>query len=189
MNPLGLSFDEMTASSLVKIDYAGKVVGDSPYRPNAAGFVIHGAIHEARKDVDSVIHLHTVHGMALSMLPGGLRPLTQHAMRFYGRLGYHDYEGIALNKRERERLVTALGSHNALVLRNHGTLTVGRSIGAAFVEMFYLEKAAQAQILAQATGESLPAPSRQPSGCVSAPSSAECLSASSRCMFSRILSR
>ncbi len=158
VNPLGLGFDEITASSLVKIDYDGNVIGDSPYRPNAAGFVIHGGIHQAREDMDSVMHLHTVHGMALSMLPEGLLPLTQHALRFYGRLGYHDYEGIALSTGERERIVTALGTHRALVLRNHGTLTVGRTVGGAFVEMFYLEKAAQAQLAAQATGAQLHAP-------------------------------
>ncbi len=155
VNPLGMSFDEMTASSLVKIDYSGNVVGDSPHRPNAAGFVIHGGIHEARKDLASVMHLHTVHGMALSMLKDGLLPLTQHALRFYGRIGYHDYEGVALSKGERERIIAAMKGHNALILRNHGTLTGGRSVGAAFVEMFYLEKAAQAQILAQSTGGEL----------------------------------
>jgi ribulose-5-phosphate 4-epimerase/fuculose-1-phosphate aldolase len=161
VNPMGLGFAEITASSLVKIDYDGNVIGSSPYRPNAAGFVIHGCIHQARSDVDSVMHLHTVHGMALSMLREGLLPLTQHAMRFYQRIGYHDYEGIALSLGERERLVNALGSHNALVLRNHGTLTVGKSVGEAIVEMFYLEKAAQAQMLAQATGGDLVVPSAQ----------------------------
>ena len=161
VNPLGMGFSEITASSLVKIDYEGNVIGRSPYRPNAAGFVIHGCIHEARKDVDSVMHLHTVNGMALSMLREGLLPLTQHAMRFYQRIGYHDYEGIALSMGERERLVNALGNHNALVLRNHGTLTAGTSVGAAFVEMFYLEKAAQAQMLAQSAGGELVHPSAE----------------------------
>jgi len=161
VNPLGLGFSEITASSLVKIDYAGNVIGSSPYRPNAAGFVIHGCIHEARSDVDSVMHLHTVNGMALSMLRGGLLPLSQHALRFYRRIGYHDYEGIALSMGERERLVAALGVHNALILRNHGTLTAGPSVGAAFVEMFYLEKAAHAQLLAQSTGDDLFYPSTE----------------------------
>lgn len=158
VNPLGLGFDEITATSLVKIDYEGHVIGDTQYRPNAAGFVIHGGIHEAREDMASVMHLHTVHGMALSMLKDGLLPLTQHALRFYKRIGYHDYEGVALSKGERERLVSALGMHNALVLRNHGTLTGGKSVGAAFVEMFYLEKAAQAQLIAQASGSVLITP-------------------------------
>lgn len=155
VNPLGLGFDEITASSLVKIDYEGHVVGETQYRPNAAGFVIHGGIHQARADMFSVMHLHTVHGMALAMQRDGLLPLSQHALRFYKRIGYHDYEGIALSTGERERLVAALGTHNALVLRNHGTLTGGKSVGAAFVEMFYLEKAAQAQLIAQACGTEL----------------------------------
>ncbi|NYT85157.1 class II aldolase/adducin family protein [Pollutimonas harenae] len=150
VNPLGLGFDEITASSLVKIDLDGNIIGESKYRPNAAGFVIHGGIHQVREDAVSIMHLHTEHGMALSILEEGLLPLTQHAMRFYERIGYHDYEGIALSNDERKRLINALGSHNALVLRNHGTLTVGKSVGAAFVEMFYLEKAARAQLLATA---------------------------------------
>jgi ribulose-5-phosphate 4-epimerase/fuculose-1-phosphate aldolase len=161
VNPLGLGFDEITASSLVKIDYDGNVIGETQYRPNAAGFVIHGGIHQARKDVATVMHLHTVHGMALSMLPDGLQPLSQHALRFYDRIGYHDYEGIALSTGERERIIAALGMHRALVLRNHGTLTVGRSVGGAFVEMYYLEKAAQAQIAAQSTGQRLLVPAHE----------------------------
>ncbi|EON14365.1 MULTISPECIES: class II aldolase/adducin family protein [Pandoraea] len=160
VNPLGLAFDEITASNLVKIDLDGRVIGNSSYRPNAAGFVIHGCIHAAREDAACVMHLHTEAGMALSALEDGLLPITQHAMRFVGRLGYHDYEGIALTIGERERLLADLGSNAALILRNHGTLTVGRSVGHAFVEMFYLEKAARAQLLAQATGAPLriPAP-------------------------------
>jgi ribulose-5-phosphate 4-epimerase/fuculose-1-phosphate aldolase len=158
VNPLGLGFDEITASSLVKIDYEGRVIGDSAYRPNAAGFVIHGGIHESRDDVESVMHLHTVHGMALAMLKEGLLPLSQHSLRFYGRIGYHDYEGIALSKGERERIIVALGTYNALVLRNHGTLTCGRSVGAAFVEMFYLDKSAEAQLVAQAAGREISVP-------------------------------
>lgn len=161
VNPLGLAFDEITASSLVKIDYDGNVIGETPYRPNAAGFVIHGGVHQAREDMGSVMHLHTIHGMALSMLPDGLQPLSQHALRFYGRIGYHDYEGIALSTGERERIVAALGVHRALVLRNHGTLTVGKTVGGAFVEMYYLEKAAQAQITAQSTGQRLLVPEPQ----------------------------
>jgi ribulose-5-phosphate 4-epimerase/fuculose-1-phosphate aldolase len=159
VNPLGLGFDEITASSLVKIDLDGNVIGETPYRPNAAGFVIHGGIHAAREDAHCVIHLHTEAGMALSCLEEGLLPLTQHAMRFFRRVGYHDYEGIALALGERERLVADLGPHNALILRNHGTITVGRSVGHAFVEAFYLEKAARAQLRAQATGAPLRLPS------------------------------
>lgn len=159
VNPLGLAFDEITASSLVKIDLEGHVIGDTPHAPNAAGFVIHGGIHEAREDAGCVIHLHTESGMALSTLEDGLLPLTQHAMRFHGRIGYHDYEGIALTTGERERLVADLGTHAALILRNHGTLTVGPTVGHAFVEMFYLEKAARCQLMAQATGQRLRVPS------------------------------
>ncbi|ONH33340.1 class II aldolase/adducin family protein [Pseudofrankia asymbiotica] len=158
VNPLGLGFDEITASSLVKIDLDGTVVGESPFRPNAAGFVIHGAIHAAREDAHAVVHLHTEAGMALSTLADGLLPLTQHAMRFHERLGYHDYEGIALASGERERLVSDLGDHAGLILRNHGTLTVGRSVGHAMTETFYLDKAARAQLLALSSGRPLTIP-------------------------------
>ena len=151
VNPLGLGFDEITASSLIKIDLDGNVIGDSGgYEPNAAGFVIHGAIHSARQNAGCVMHLHTEAQMALSTLPEGLLPLTQHAMRLYGRIGYHDYEGIALSSGERARLIADLGDSAAMILRNHGSLTVGASVAQAFVEMFYLEKAARSQLLAQA---------------------------------------
>ncbi|GLY38909.1 class II aldolase [Amycolatopsis sp. NBRC 101858] len=161
VNPLGLGFDEITASSLVKIDLDGNVIGDTPYRPNAAGFVIHGAIHSAREDAQCVMHLHSEAGMALSTLEAGLLPITQHAMRFHGRLGYHDYEGIALSTAERERLVADLGGHVALILRNHGTITTGRSVAQAFTENYYLEKAARAQLLAMAAGSPLITPPRE----------------------------
>lgn len=151
VNPLGLGFDEITASSLIKIDLDGNIIGDSGgHQPNAAGFVIHGAIHAARENAGCVMHLHTEAQMALSALPGGLLPLTQHAMRFSGRVSYHDYEGIALATGERARLVADLGDSAALILRNHGSLTVGATVAQAFVEMFYLEKAARSQLLAQA---------------------------------------
>jgi ribulose-5-phosphate 4-epimerase/fuculose-1-phosphate aldolase len=159
VNGLGLAFDEITASNLVKIDLEGNVIGHSQYRPNAAGFVIHGGIHSAREDAGAIMHLHTEAGMALSMLKDGLLPLSQHAMRFYGRIGYHDYEGIALSTEERGRIITNLGNHAALVFRNHGTLTVGKTVGHAFVEMFYLDKAARSQLLAQASGQALSQPS------------------------------
>jgi ribulose-5-phosphate 4-epimerase/fuculose-1-phosphate aldolase len=151
VNPLGLGFDEITASSLIKIDLDGNVIGDSGgYEPNAAGFVIHGAIHASRENAGCVMHLHTEAQMALSTLPEGLLPLTQHAMRLYGRISYHDYEGIALASGERVRLVADLGDSAALILHNHGSLTVGAGVAQAFVEMFYLEKAARSQLLAQA---------------------------------------
>lgn len=160
VNPLGLEFGEITASNLVKIDLDGNVVGENPtaLRPNSAGFVIHGGIHAAREDAGCVMHLHTEAQMAVTCLAGGLLPLTQHAMRFHGRLGYHDYEGIALDEEERERLTADLGANAALILRNHGTITVGRTVAQAFVEMYYLEKAARSQLLAQATGEPLVIP-------------------------------
>jgi ribulose-5-phosphate 4-epimerase/fuculose-1-phosphate aldolase len=148
----GPEHHEITASSLIKIDLDGNVIGDSGgYEPNAAGFVIHGAIHSTRENAGCVMHLHTEAQMALSTLPEGLLPLTQHAMRLYGRIGYHDYEGIALCEGERERLVADLGDNAAMILHNHGSLTVGASVAQAFVEMFYLEKAARSQLLAQAT--------------------------------------
>jgi ribulose-5-phosphate 4-epimerase/fuculose-1-phosphate aldolase len=151
VNPLGLGFDEITASSLIKIDLDGNVIGDSGgYEPNAAGFVIHGAIHATRENAGCVMHLHTEAQMALSTLPEGLLPLTQHAMRLHGRISYHDYEGIALASGERVRLVADLGDSAAMILRNHGSLTVGAGVAQAFVEMFYLEKAARSQLLAQA---------------------------------------
>lgn len=159
VNPLGLDFSEIRAENLVKINLDGQVIGDSPHAPNAPGFVIHGGIHQAREDAGCVIHLHTEAGMALSCLEDGLLPLTQHAMRFVGRLGYHGYEGIALGLGERERLVHDLGDKAALVLRNHGTIVVGPTVGHAFVEQFYLEKAARAQLLAQASGRALTLPS------------------------------
>jgi ribulose-5-phosphate 4-epimerase/fuculose-1-phosphate aldolase len=158
VNPLGLGFDEVTASNLVKIDADGNVLGDTPYAPNAAGFVIHGAVHGARADAGCVVHLHTEATMALSTLEEGLLPLTQHAMRFSANVGYHDYEGIALTFDEQQRFVAALGNNTALILRNHGALTVGRSVGHAFVEMYYLDKSARTQLLALATGRPLRVP-------------------------------
>lgn len=158
VNPLGLGFDEITASNLVKIDLEGNVIGDSPHKPNAAGFVIHGAIHSVREDAMCVMHLHTEAGMALSTLEDGLLPLTQHSMRFHNRIGYHDYEGIALSTDEQNRIIADLGDNVALILRNHGTLTVGRSVGHAFTETYYLDKSARTQLMAQATGRPLLTP-------------------------------
>ncbi|MFM8610752.1 MAG: class II aldolase/adducin family protein [Burkholderiaceae bacterium] len=155
VNPLGLGFDEINASNLIKIDLDGRMLSDSAHAPNAAGFVIRGGIHMARHDAACVMHLHTEAGMALSCLKDGLLPLTQHAMRFVGRIGYHDYDGIALGTGERERLVADLQGKAALVLRNHGTITVGASVGHAFVETFYLEKAARAQFMALSSGAAI----------------------------------
>jgi ribulose-5-phosphate 4-epimerase/fuculose-1-phosphate aldolase len=158
INPFGMSFDEITASSLVKIDLEGSIVGDSAYGVNKAGFVIHSAVHEARPQVGCVMHTHTENGMAVSMLKGGFRPVSQHAMMFHDRLGYHDYEGLALEADEKARLVRDLGNHGSMILRNHGFLTTGGTVGEAFVRMFYLEKAAGAQLKAMASGDELVVP-------------------------------
>ena len=151
INPYGPMYNEVTASNIVKIDLDGKVLDDTPYGINPAGYTIHSAIHAARSDVGCVLHTHTEAGLALSALKCGLLPLNQDAVRFYNRIGYHDYEGISLELGERERLVASLGEHRALVLRNHGLLTAGRTIAEAFTLMFHLEKACAAQISIAAT--------------------------------------
>lgn len=153
-------FEEVTASNLVKVDLAGRVISDPEgLGINEAGYVIHGAIHEGRPDLVCVIHSHTSAGMAVSAQSSGLLPLTQNAMLFYGQLGYHDYEGIAIDLEERQRLVRDLGSAGAMILRNHGLLTAGRSIAEAFNAMFFLENACRAQIGAMAGGAALNQPS------------------------------
>ncbi|HXZ02270.1 MAG TPA: class II aldolase/adducin family protein [Stellaceae bacterium] len=155
INPFGLAFEEVTASNLVKVDVEGRVIGETNYPINAAGFTIHSAVHAARPEVGCVIHLHTEAGMALSMLDGGLLPLTQTAMLFQRQLAFHDYEGIAFNLAERERLVRDLGDKSVMILRNHGTLVACPTVGQAFVTMFLLEKAARAQLRAMACNNKL----------------------------------
>jgi ribulose-5-phosphate 4-epimerase/fuculose-1-phosphate aldolase len=150
LNPFGARFDEITASRLVKVNTRGEVIDGSGRPVNPTGFTIHGAVHAARPDVECVIHLHTRWGVALSMLPGGLRPTSQWAMRLYGRLGRHAYEGLALGSDEQRRLVANLGSLDGLILENHGTLTVGRTVAEAWMLMYLLERAAEAQLLAMA---------------------------------------
>jgi len=150
INPFGATFDEITASSLVKVDVRGRVVDGSGARVNPSGFAIHGAVHAARPAVECVIHLHTPWGVALSMLPGGLQPTSQYAMRLYRRLGRHAYEGLALGGDEQQRLVAALGELDGLILENHGTLVVGRSVAEAWMLMHLLERAAMAQLRAMA---------------------------------------
>lgn len=150
INRFGLRFAEVTASNLLVIDGDGKVLGDQPYRANPAGFAIHAAVHRARADANCVMHLHTDAGIAVSMLECGLLPVSQHAMRFWKSIGYHDYEGIALTPDEATRLVDRLGPHPALILRNHGTMTVGRTVAEAFVLMDTLEKACRTQLAAMA---------------------------------------
>ena len=156
INPYGPMFNEVTASNIVKIDLDGNVLDGSPYGINPAGYTIHSAIHAAREDVGCVLHTHTETGLAVSALKCGVLPINQDSVRFYNRIGYHDYEGISLELGERERLVASLGPHRALVLRNHGLLTAGRTIAEAFTLMFHLEKGCTAQILINATTEDDP---------------------------------
>jgi ribulose-5-phosphate 4-epimerase/fuculose-1-phosphate aldolase len=155
INPYGMLFEEITASSLVKVDAAGAKVAPSPYPINPAGFVIHSAIHDARPDVVCVLHVHTPQGVAVSAQKAGLLPISQQATVALASLAYHDYEGIALRDEEKPRLVADLGRRAALILRNHGLLTVGRSIGDAFVTMFTLQRACEIQVLAQSGGAEL----------------------------------
>ena len=150
INRFGLGFDEVTASNLVKVNTAGQVVDGSQARVNPSGFAIHGAVHAARPEVECVIHLHTPWGVALSMLPQGLQPTSQWAMRLHGRLGRHAYEGLALGHDEQRRLVAELGGLDGLLLENHGPLVVGRSVAEAWMLMHLLERAAQAQLRAMA---------------------------------------
>ncbi|HEY0205116.1 MAG TPA: class II aldolase/adducin family protein [Acetobacteraceae bacterium] len=160
INQYGVMFHEMRASDLVRIDMDGNMVenlsGDR--RVNAAGFTIHSAIHMARHDLQCVIHTHTAAGMGVAAQRHGLLPLSQHALKFYGHLGYHGYEGIALDLDERQRLVRDLGPHNAMILQNHGLLAAGRTIPEAFNTIYYLERACQAQIAALAGGAELVTP-------------------------------
>lgn len=149
MNPYGVFFEEMTASSLLKIDVDGNVVEESPYFSNPAGFTIHSALHMARDDAHAVIHLHTPYGVAVSAQEGGLKRYTQFAMVVHDDIAYHDYEGIATDHDERERIVRDMGNHGFLILRNHGTLTVGPNCAIAFLRMYFLEQACKAQIFAQ----------------------------------------
>ena len=155
INPYGWLFHEITASSLVKIDLDGNKVDGDEEEINYAGYVIHSAIHAARDDAHCVLHTHTTAGMAVSAQAEGLLPITQHSLRFYGALAYHDYEGIALDTDERTRLVADLGTHRAMILRNHGLLTTGRTVPEAFHLMYMLEKSCQSQIQAMSGGAKL----------------------------------
>ncbi len=154
INQYGVLFDEMCASDLVKIDLDGNIIaephhaGMSAREVNAAGFCIHSAIHMARPDIMCVVHTHTAAGIAISAQKRGLLPMSQHALRFYGKMSYHGYEGIALDLDERDRLVHDLGANRAMILRNHGLLVGGRSIAEAWSDLYYLERACQAQVAA-----------------------------------------
>ena len=154
INPFGLMYEEVTASNLVKIDLAGeKVEADEPNEINYAGYIIHSAVHEALENIHCVVHLHTDWGVAVASQKNGLLPLSQFNLFHYGGVAYHDYEGLALDADEKQRLVGDLGVHRMMVLRNHGTMTVGETIGEAFFHMYNLERACKIQIAAQAGGE------------------------------------
>ena len=153
LNPYNLMFEEVTASSLVKVDTNGNPVEPTPFLTNPAGFTIHSAIHMAREDAQAVMHLHTPAGQAVSAHCEGLLPLTQTAMLVRGDLAFHDYEGVATDLDERERLVADLGTKGAMILRNHGTLAVGASVGECFVKLYFIERACQAQIMALSAGD------------------------------------
>lgn len=161
INPYGLWFDEVTASNLVKINLSGEKIEPSPHKVNPAGFIIHAAIHEAREDAHCVMHTHSRAGVAVSTLSSGLLPISQFALRFYGKIGYHNYEGATLVPGERERLQQSMARNNVLILRNHGLLTAGRSVAEAFNRMFMLNSACQVQIDAMQTGDEIVLPSTQ----------------------------
>lgn len=155
INPYGMLFDEITASSLVKVDHAGRPLMESEYDVNPAGFVIHSAIHDGRPEVQCVLHTHTRYGVAVSAQQDGLLPISQQSIFPLARLAYHDYEGVALRDDEKPRLVADLGQSNFLILRNHGLLTCGRSVAEAVLAMYTLESACRIQILAQSGGGAL----------------------------------
>src|ERR1051326_1910286 len=155
INPSGLMFSEITASNLLKVDIEdGHLVEPSEYEPINAGVVIHGAIYLGRPDVECVIHTHTEADIAVGVLEEGLLPLSQWAMRFYNRLGYHDYEGVSLDMDERERLQRDIADHPVLVLRNHGLLATGRNVAEAFSLTYHFERSAEAQLKIQAAAAS-----------------------------------
>jgi ribulose-5-phosphate 4-epimerase/fuculose-1-phosphate aldolase len=155
INPYGMMFEEITASSLVKVNLAGEIVMPSPYFINPAGFTIHSAVHAAREDALCVIHLHTDYGIAVSVQTDGLLPISQQALFALSSLAYHDYEGLALNEDEKSRLVGDLGKMGNMILRNHGLLTIGKTAAEAFLSMYMLERACRIQILSQAGGGTL----------------------------------
>ena len=158
MNPYNLMFEEVTASSLVKIDVHGHAIDPTSFVTNPAGFTIHSAIHMGRDDAHAVMHLHTPFGQAVSAHGEGLLPLTQTAMLARGDMAFHEYEGVATDLDERERLVADLGDKSSMLLRNHGTLTVGKTIAEAFVRMYFLERACEAQVYALSAGDNISNP-------------------------------
>lgn len=155
INPYGMMFDEISASSLIKIDLHGNKLEESPFPVNPAGFTIHSAIHAARHDAHCVLHVHSVNGVAVSAQKEGVLPLSQQSIFVLSSLAYHDYEGVALNDEEKPRLVADLGDKSYLMLRNHGLLTLGRTIADAFLNMYIFEAACMIQVRAQAGGGAL----------------------------------
>lgn len=155
LNPFGMLFDEITASSLIKVDHEGNIIGHSDYPANPAGFVIHGAVHMAVPDANCIIHTHSRFGTAVATQKSGLLPASQKALTLMGWLGYHDFEGAALDLDERPRIVKDLGEKKVLILRNHGLMSVGKSVGEAFVWMYRIETACRIQIDALSGGSEL----------------------------------
>lgn len=155
INPYGMMFEEVSASSLVKVDLQGNKVMASEYEVNPAGFTIHSAVHEAREDAQCVMHLHTKEGVAVSIQQQGLLALSQQSLFPLSGLSYHDYEGVALNPEEKQRLVADMGATQFLILRNHGLLTCAASIPDAFLNMYILQRACEIQLLAQSSGQEL----------------------------------
>ncbi|MFZ1905300.1 MAG: class II aldolase/adducin family protein [Steroidobacteraceae bacterium] len=155
INPYGMMFDEMTASSLVKIDLEGRKVLESPYEINPAGFTIHGCIHAAREDAHCIMHVHSLNGVAVSAQREGVLPISQQSLFVLASLAYHAYEGLALNPDEQPRLVADLGSKSFLMLRNHGLLTVGSTPAEAFLHMYLFEATCAIQLRAQSGGKEL----------------------------------
>jgi ribulose-5-phosphate 4-epimerase/fuculose-1-phosphate aldolase len=166
LNPMGLMYDEICASALIKVDLAGNVLWEPEfpkglgYRFNPAGYVIHGAIHEAKPELHCVLHTHSLAGMAVASLKHGLLPMTQTAMRF-AKVAYHDYEGVVLEMDERARLLANLGDCEVMLLRNHGVLAVGKSVAEAFNNLYRIERACRSQLLAQSSGDEVLLPSAQ----------------------------
>lgn len=158
INAFGQAFDEITASGLLVIDTAGRVIDGSGRRANPSGFALHGAVHRGRADAHCVIHLHNPAAVAVSALAGGLLPLSQHALRFWNDIAYHDYQGLALDAAEQAQIVAELGGHRAMLLRNHGSLVCGRNVAEAFVLMHTLDTACRIQLQAMAAGDALVVP-------------------------------
>jgi ribulose-5-phosphate 4-epimerase/fuculose-1-phosphate aldolase len=160
INPFGLLYEEVSASNLVKVDVHGRLAEEGLLDVNPAAFIIHGAIHQARPDVGCVLHTHTSAGVGVSAQQHGLLPISQHAFKVYDRIAYHDFEGIALDSDEQQRLVADIGDKDVLILRNHGLLTMGATVATAFELMFFLERACQIQIAALAGGSAVIQPSQ-----------------------------